>query len=206
LTSSPYYDQEQFQYYLWRKEATTMSVIAQSLVFAAGGGISDGLGINAWAFLSQLVSFLIVFYALWRWLLPILLKTMDNRQNIIREGVENADRAKLALAEADERASQVITDARRQGQDIVERAQKIAEQEASRIRDEARAQAEQIAQQNIARIHQEANRARADLSRDVVNMSINAAGKVVGRSVNNDDNRRLVEEFVTASNDQTRNN
>jgi F-type H+-transporting ATPase subunit b len=184
-----------------------MSVIAQSLVFAAGGGgISDGLGINAWAFLSQLVSFLIVFFALWRWLLPILLKTMNNRQNIIREGVENADRAKIALAEADERASQIVIDARRQGQDIVERAQKIAEQEASRIRAEAHAQAEQIAQQNIARIHQEANRARADLSRDVVNMSINAAGRVVGRSVNNDDNRRLVEEFVTASNDQTRNN
>jgi F-type H+-transporting ATPase subunit b len=37
-------------------------------------------------------------------------------------------------------------------------------------------------------------------------MSINAAGRVVGRSVNSDDNRRLVEEFVTASNDQTRNN
>lgn len=183
-----------------------MSVIAQSLVFAAGGGISDGLGINAWAFLSQLVSFLIVFFALWRWLLPILLKTMDNRQNVIREGVENADRAKRALAEADERASQIVTDARRQGQEIVERAQKIAEQEANRIREEAHAQAEQIAQQNIARIHQEANRARADLNLQVVNLSINAAGKVVGRSVNNDDNRRLVEEFVTASNDQTRNN
>ncbi len=183
-----------------------MAVIAQSLVFAAGGGISDGLGINAWAFLSQLVSFLIVFFALWRWLLPILLKTMDKRQNIIREGVENADRAKRALTEADAQASQILTDARRQGQDIVERAQKIAEQEASRIRDEAHVQAEQIAQQNIARIHQEANRARADLSRQVVNLSINAAGRVVGRSVNNDDNRRLVEEFVTASNDQTRNN
>jgi F-type H+-transporting ATPase subunit b len=177
-----------------------MAIVAQSLVLAAGsGGISEGLGINLWAFVSQLLSFIIVFLALWRWLLPLLLKTMDNRQNVIREGVENADRAKRALAEADERASQIVTDARRQGQEIVE-------QEANRIREEAHAQAEQIAQQNIARIHQEANRARADLNLQVVNLSINAAGRVVGRSVNNDDNRRLVEEFVTASNDQTRNN
>ncbi len=184
-----------------------MLVVAQSFVFAAGGsGISDGLGINTWAFVSQLVSFLIVFIALWIWLLPILLKTLDKRQNIIREGVENADRAKRALAEADERASQILTEARRQGQDIVERAQKTAEQEANRIREEAHAQAEQIAQQNIARIHQEANRARNDLSRLVVNLSIDAAGKVVGRSVNNDDNRRLVQDFVTASSDQARNN
>lgn len=182
-------------------------ILAQSLVFAqGGGGISDGLGINAWAFISQLVSFIIVFLALWKWLLPLLLKTLDNRQNVIREGVENADRAKRALADADVRASEILSDARRQGQEIVERAQKIAEQEANRIREEAHAQAEQIAQQNIARIQQEANRARADLSSLVVNLSIDAAGRVIGRSVDNKDNRRLVEEFVTASSDQARNN
>ncbi len=184
-----------------------MYTIVQSFALAGGGGgISGGLGINALAFLSQLVSFIIVFLAMWRWLLPILLKTLQNRQNIIREGVENADRAKRALAEADQRASEILTDARREGQEIVERAQKIAEQEAARIRAEAHAQAEQIAQQNIARIHQEANRARNDLSRLVVNLSIDAAGRVVGRSVNSDDNRRLVQDFVTASNDQARNN
>jgi F-type H+-transporting ATPase subunit b len=181
-------------------------MLVQAFALAQGGGISDGLGINLWAFVSQLVSFLIIFFAMWRWLLPVLLTTLQKRQNIIREGVENADRAKTALAEADERASQILTDARKQGQEIVERAQKTAEQEASRIREEAHAQAEQIAQQNIARIHQEANRARNDLSRLVVNLSIDAAGRVVGRSVNSDDNRRLVEEFVTASSDQARNN
>lgn len=181
-------------------------MLVQSFVLAQGGGISEGLGINLWAFVSQLVSFLIIFFAMWRWLLPILLKTLQNRQNIIREGVENADRAKRALAEADERASEILTDARRQGQEIVERAQKTAEQEASRIRDEAHAQAEQIAQQNIARIHQEANRARTELSGLVVNLSIDAASRIIRRSVNSDDNRRLVEEFVTASSDQARNN
>ncbi len=181
-------------------------MLVQSFVLAQGGGISEGLGINLWAFVSQLVSFLIIFFAMWRWLLPILLKTLQNRQNIIREGVENADRAKRALAEADERASEILTDARRQGQEIVERAQKTAEQEASRIREEAHAQAEQIAQQNIARIHQEANRARTELSGLVVNLSIDAASRIIRRSVNSDDNRRLVEEFVTASSDQARNN
>ncbi|MBV9617434.1 MAG: F0F1 ATP synthase subunit B [Ktedonobacteraceae bacterium] len=181
-------------------------MLVQAFVLAQGNGISSGLGINLWAFVSQLVSFLIIFVALWKWLLPMLLATLENRQNIIRTGVENADRAKRALAEADERASQILTDARRQGQEIVERAQKAAEQEANRIREEAHAQAEQIAQQNIARIHQEANRARTDLSRLVVDLSIDAATRVVGRSVNNDDNRRLVEQFVTASSDQARNN
>lgn len=185
------------------------TILAQSLVFAqsdAGGGISGGLGINAWAFLSQLISFLIIFWAMWRWLLPILLKTMEDRQNLIRKGVEDAKRAEHALDDANARAEEILADARRQSQETIERAAKVAQQEASRIREEAHQQAEQIAQQNIARIQQEANRARADLSRLVVNLSIDAAGKVISRSVDNKDNRRLVEEFVTASNDNTRNN
>ena len=174
-----------------------------SLVIAQGG-ISDGLGINFWAFLSQLISFIIIFLALWRWLLPVLLKTLQNRQDLIREGIENADRAKRDLAEANARAEEILIEARRQYQETIERAAKVAQQEASRIRDEARVQAEQISQQQIARIHQEANRARAELSRMVVNLSIDAAGKVISRSVDNKDNRRLVEEFVTASSNQTR--
>jgi len=44
-----------------------------------------------------------------------------------------------------------------------------------------------------------------ELSREVVKLSIDAASKVINRSVDSKDNRRLVEEFVTTS-DQARNN
>jgi F-type H+-transporting ATPase subunit b len=166
---------------------------------------TGGLGINALAFISQLISFLIVFFLLWKWALPLVLQTLEKRQAVIREGVENAERAKQELEEASARAEQVLTEARRQAQETIERAAKIAQQEARRIEEEAHARAEQISQQQIARIQQEANRARTELSRMVVDLSIDAASKVIGKSVNTKDNRRLVEEFVTAS-DQTRNN
>jgi F-type H+-transporting ATPase subunit b len=44
-----------------------------------------------------------------------------------------------------------------------------------------------------------------ELSRAVINLSIDAATQVIQRSVDSKDNRRLVQEFVTAS-DQARNN
>ena len=134
-----------------------------SLILASdsGGGISGGLGINLYAFLSQIITF------------------VDT--------------------DLEKRAEQILAEARRQSQETIERAARVAEQEASRIREEARVQAEQISQQQIARFQQEANRARIELSRIVVNLSIDAAGKVINRSVDNNDNRRMVEEFVTAS-------
>jgi F-type H+-transporting ATPase subunit b len=156
-------------------------------------------GINPWAFLSQLVSFGIVFVILWKWGFPAIVSTLEKRQAVIREGIENAEKARHDLAEATTRAEQVLQEARVQAQETIALATKAAEREANRIEEEAYARAAQIEQQQVARIQQEAARARAELSRLVVNLSISAAGKVISKSVDSSDNRRLVEEFVHAS-------
>ena len=179
-----------------------MQLALHSFVFAASGpgAISSGLGINAWAFLSQLITFGIVFFILWRYAFPLVIRTLERRETIIREGVENAEKAKRDLADARGERERILVDARREAQTIIERAQKTAQQESARIVEDAHARAEQIGQQQAARIQQEANRARNELSRLVVDLSIDASERVIGRSVDNNDNRRLVQEFVTTSN------
>lgn len=161
--------------------------------------LASQFGINPFAFLSQLVSFGIVFLILWKWGFPAIVKTLEKRQAVIREGVENAEKARHDLAEATARAEQLLQEARLQAQETIAQATKAAEREAIRIQEEAYARAAEIEQQQVARIQQEAARARAELSRLVVNLSISAAGKVISKSVDSSDNRRLVEEFVHAS-------
>jgi F-type H+-transporting ATPase subunit b len=161
--------------------------------------ITSQFGLNPWAFFSQLVSFGIVFLILWKWGFPAIVKTLEKRQAVIREGIENAEKARHDLADATARAEQVIQEARIQSQETIALATKAAEKEANRIEEEAYARAAQIEKQQVARIQQEAARARAELSRLVVNLSISAAGKVISKSVDSSDNRRLVEEFVQAS-------
>lgn len=172
---------------------------------SSGGSPLDALGINGLAFISQLISFMIVLVLLGKFVLPRILQTLDKRQAVIREGIENAEKARQDLAAATVRAERIITDASRQGQEIIDRATKNAEQIAHQIEEEARLRAEQISQQQIARMQQEINRARQELSREVVNLSIDVASKVMSRSMNTKDNRRFVEEFVAAS-DYARNN
>ncbi len=156
-------------------------------------------GINPIAFLSQLVSFGIVFLILWKWGFPVIVRTLEKRQLVIREGIENAEKARHDLAEATSRAEQLLQEARVQAQETIAQATRIAEREANRIQEEAHERAAQIEQQQVAHIQQEAARARAELSRLVVNLSISAAGKVISKSVDSSDNRRLVEEFVHSS-------
>jgi F-type H+-transporting ATPase subunit b len=161
--------------------------------------LASQFGLNPYAFLSQLVSFGIVFLILWKWGFPAIIKTLEKRQAVIREGVENAEKARHDLEDATKRAEQVLQEARVQAQETIAQATRVAEREANRIQEEAHARAAQIEQQQVARIQQEAARARAELSRLVVNLSISAAGKVISKSVDSSDNRRLVEEFVHAN-------
>ena len=161
--------------------------------------IASQFGINPFAFLSQLVSFGIVFLILWKWGFPAIIKTLEKRQAVIREGIENAEKARRDLAEATTRAEQLLQEARLQAQETIAQATKAAEREANSIQEAAYERAAHIEQQQVARIQQEAARARAELSRLVVNLSISAAGKVISKSVDSSDNRRLVEEFVHAS-------
>jgi F-type H+-transporting ATPase subunit b len=156
-------------------------------------------GVNPFAFLSQLVSFAIVFWILWKWGFPVIIRTLEKRQGVIREGIENAEKARHDLTEATARAEQVLQEARVQAQETIAQATRAAEREANRIQEEAYERAAQIEQQQVVRIQQEAARARAELSRLVVNLSISAASKVISKSVDSSDNRRLVEEFVHAS-------
>ncbi|HVU67623.1 MAG TPA: F0F1 ATP synthase subunit B [Ktedonobacteraceae bacterium] len=175
-------------------------MIFSFILAEAGGGGGDllgGLGINWPGFLAQFVSFGIVFLILAKFAFPMVQRTLEKRTKIIQEGVENAERARTELAEATANAERIIREARQQQQEIIANAQKMAEKETARILEEASARAAQLEQQQVARIQQEAARARAELSRLVVNLSINAAGKVISRSVDSSDNRRLVEEFVS---------
>lgn len=183
----------------------TFSLASVATASAASVGGIGALGINAGAFISQLVSFLIVLFILSKYVLPVIQRTLARRQAIITEGIENAEKAKRDLAEAQSNAERIILDAKHQAQEVIERASQNAEQIAQQIQAEAREKAEKYSQQQVARIQQEFNRARMELSRDVVDLSIEAASKVISRSVDSQDNRRLVEEFVTA-NDPARNN
>ncbi|MGH2478286.1 MAG: F0F1 ATP synthase subunit B [Ktedonobacteraceae bacterium] len=179
-------------------------IFSSMLVQAAGNtGLLGGLGVNLWSFISQLVSFSIVVAVLGYFGFPVIQRILEQRRTLIQKGVENAAQAKRDLVEATANAEEILRRARIPGQEAFAQATKAAEAEAQRIYEEAQTRAAQVEQQQVARIQQEAARARAELSRLVVNLSIGAAGKVISKSVDTNDNRRMVEEFV-AANETTR--
>ncbi len=159
-----------------------------------------GLGINVWMFASQLVSFLVLFFVLWRWAFPILTRTLDTRAVTIREGVENAEKARQQLADAERRVTGMMEEARQQAQQTLDQALKAGEHIRAEIEQDAHERSRQLISQAQTRIQQEIAQARNELRREVADLAIQAAERVIGSSLDSATNRRLIDEFVQSRN------
>ncbi|HEX6778923.1 MAG TPA: F0F1 ATP synthase subunit B [Ktedonobacterales bacterium] len=156
----------------------------------------SGLGINAWFLASQIVSFGILWFVLQKWVYPAIMKTLDKRALVIREGVENASKARQELSEAETRVAQMLDEARKEAARTLAQATQAAEHVREEIEQEARNRANEIVQQAQVRIQQEVSQARSELRKQVADLAILAAGQVIHTSLDDAGHRRLVEEFV----------
>jgi len=157
------------------------------------------LGINAWFLVSQIVCFIILWAVLQRFVFPVITRMLDRRAAVIREGIENAEKARNELAEAQTRVEQMMAQARQEAQQALAQATQAAEHIRAEMEREARARADQIIRQAQVRIQQETAQAKAELRQQVADLAILAASRVLGTSLNDAGHRRLVEEFVAQS-------
>jgi len=140
--------------------------------------------------IAELVAFVIMLIVLWRFVLPVITRLVQNRQDAVQRQVEDAETATRELNEAHTRLG-----------DSVERAR----QEGARIRDDARADATSIreeltaqAEEEVARMKQrgeeqlaaERDQVVRALRADLGGTSIQLAERMVNESLADDAARR----------------
>jgi len=132
-------------------------------------------GLIFWMF----IAFLLLFLALRKWAWPVIIKSMEDRANLIDKGVEYAQNAKEQLEGARKEAEKYIAEAQKQQAEILRDAAKIK----SQIIDEARQQANIEAQKvmDAAKLSIEQSRKEAELQfkNEVSKFSIEIAEKMV---------------------------
>lgn len=139
-------------------------------------------GLVFWMF----VAFAVLFFILWKWGWPAIMKGIDSRADFINKGVEYAQNAKEQLDHAREAADQQMAEARRQQAEVLREADKMKTQ----IIEEARAAAQKEAQKvmDAAKVSIEQSRKEAEQSfRDQVSVfALDIAQKVVKNQLADD--------------------
>jgi F-type H+-transporting ATPase subunit b len=157
------------------------------------------IGINVPVLIAQIVNFTFLLIVLRLLIYKPILKMLDERRERIREGLSAADRGREQAAEASREAQAQIDTARREGQQIVLQAQQVA----TRIQEEARQQAQQQQEAMLERarneIALERDNALAELRKEFADLTISAAEKVIGQSLDRTAHQRLIEQSLAES-------
>lgn len=132
-------------------------------------------GLVFWMF----VSFGILFLILWKFAWPFILKSIDQRADLIDKGVEYAQNAKEQLDNAHQEAEKYITESRKQQADMLREADKMKNQIIDEARSQARVEAQKVMDQAKASIQQQQKEAEQQFRDSVSEFALQIAGKVV---------------------------
>ena len=159
----------------------------------------DELGFNVPVLIAQMVNFFILLVVLRIFLYKPILNMLDRRSQRIREGMESAEQSKEQATQAEEEVARQLDEARQQGQALVAQAQEAA----TRIQEEARSQARRDSDTQLERarseIQLERDQAIAELRKEFADLTVSAAEKVIGQSLDRQAHRRLIDEALAES-------
>jgi F-type H+-transporting ATPase subunit b len=172
---------------------------AQSLaavaVQAEAGGETP-FQINLFWVLTQAASFalflVIVYLAAFRRIGGVL----EERRSRIEQGLKDAEQARRDREQAAQEHAAALAEARREAQEILNRAQRLAQESRDADIAATKEDLEKMRVRAAGDIEAEKQRAIAELRTEVADLALAAASKVLGEEVTDARQKRLVEEFL----------
>jgi F-type H+-transporting ATPase subunit b len=142
------------------------------------------------------VAFAILFYFMWKWVIPRVNTLLEERRAQIQGQLESAEQtrqqAEGELAEYRKQLASAREDANR----IIEEARETAEQ----VRRDIQAKAEEESRNTVARaqdeIRAERDRVFNELRAQVADIAVTLAGRVVGAELDTKSHQRLIDEYI----------
>ncbi|MFO7325812.1 MAG: F0F1 ATP synthase subunit B [Pseudomonadota bacterium] len=134
-------------------------------------------------FFGQILVFLILLWFIGKFVTPFFAAAIDERQKKIAEGLSAADRGQKSLDEARARADEVIGEARDRANQIIDGASRRANEIVEAAKQSAQAEADRLIAAARQQIELDAARAREELRRQVAELTVRSAAKVLGREI-----------------------
>ncbi|MBR1592233.1 MAG: F0F1 ATP synthase subunit B [Ruminococcus sp.] len=157
------------------------------------------LDINIWNFIWSAVNIIILFILLKIFLFKPINKLMDDRTQSVRNDIESAEKAKREAEELRQHYEDSLSEAKEEAGKIIMKAHDDAENEKAAIIKKSQEEAEEIVNAAGKTIENERRRVLQQAQAQIADLAIEAASKVVGANLDDEKNRRLVDEFLSAA-------
>ena len=133
--------------------------------------------------IGQIITFGVFVWFCMKFVWPHLLSAMQEREKKIADGLDAANRAERDLELAKQEAGDKLREAKEKAAEIIEQANKRANQIVDEAKENARAEGQRLVAAAQAEVEQEANRAKEALRKQVSELAVAGAAKILGKSV-----------------------
>ena len=155
--------------------------------------------INLFQVIVAATNFAVFLALMWTFAFKPVAKMLGDRQARVEQGLKDAEQARKDRESAEQERLAALAEARRESNEILARAQKIAQETRDADIAATRTELERLRSKATEEIEGEKQKALQELRSEVADLALAAAGKVVGESMNDARQRKLVEEFLAST-------
>jgi F-type H+-transporting ATPase subunit b len=147
-------------------------------------------------FLGQMISFVVFIWFTMTYVWTPIVKALNERKAKIAEGLAASERGHKEKELGEQRALELMKDAKAQAAELLTQAQKRAAEIEEEAKAEGQAQKSRLVAAAQAEIEQQANRAREELRERVATLAVAAAEKILKKEIDVAAHRSLVDAFA----------
>ena len=162
----------------------------------ANEDIFTALGIDWKLLILQIVAFLILVALLGKFVYPLLMKSVDERQKNIEDAAKAAKQAQESAAESEAETAELLAEARKEAAEIVNTAKLEATEIASASEAKAKSTAEKIVADAHAQISKDIDKARRELHDETLALVALATEKIVRTKLDKKADEALIAEVL----------
>lgn len=155
------------------------------------------LDVNIWNVIWSAVNIIILFILMKIFLFKPINKIMDERTRTIQDDLDSAKKAKEDAEELKQQYEDSIDEAKDEANKILMKAHEDAEAEKAAIIQRSQEEADEIVSAANKTIENERKRVLAQAQTEIADLAIEAASRIIGANVDDEKNRRLVDEFLS---------
>ena len=170
------------------------------------GAVETTFQVNLFQVVIAAANFALFLVLLYVFALKPVSRMLEDRRSRIEQGLKDAEQARADRENAEAERVATLAEARKEANDILTRAQKVAQESRDTDIAATKQELERLRERATEEIEAEKQRAITELRGEVADLALAAAGRVVGESMTGDRQRRLVSEFLASDNEADKKN
>ncbi len=156
----------------------------------------NALGLDLRILLAQLVNFAVLIFVLWRFAYQPIFKMLEDRRLKIAQGVKDSEDSALKLEEAEAKKKELIAEARKEANLIIEDAKNRAEARYQEIIDKSKSDVRAIIADEKEKIASEKQAAIGEIKKKTAELIAIALEKILGEKVDAKKDAELIARVV----------